>query len=145
MSLTAGVFRIGNDPAVRITTGGDPVINLSLAANYGRPGEDGKRPTQWYDASLWGKRAEALAPYLKKGDRIYVVMNDVHIETYQKNGQDVPKLVAKINDVELIGSGERQQTGTSTGSQQADYAAASGGTARRPVNSVNDLDSDLPF
>ena len=142
MSLTTGVFRIGNDPTVRITPGGDPVINLSLATNYGRPGEDGKRPTQWYDASLWGKRAESLAPYLKKGDRIYVEMKDVHIETYQKNGADVPKLVSKITEVELIGSGERQQTGTST--QRAEYAAASGGGA--PANTtVNDLSDDIPF
>lgn len=143
MSKTDGVFRIGNDPVLRIA-GNDPVINLSLATNYGKPDQDGKRATQWYDAALWGKRAEALAPYLKKGDRIYVVMNEVHIETYQKNGQDVPKLVAKITDVELIGSGDRQQNGTST--ERADYAAAkSGSTTRAPVNSVNDLDSDLPF
>lgn len=138
MSQTVGVFRIGNDPTVRVTPGGDPVINLSLATNYGKPGQDGKRPTQWYDASLWGKRAESLAPYLKKGDRIYVVMNEVHIETYQKNGADVPKLVGKIIEVELIGSGNSQQSGTQT--QQADYAAARNGTM-----TVNDLDDDIPF
>lgn len=143
MSQTVGVFRIGNDPAVRITPGGDPVINLSLATNYGKPGQDGKRPTQWYDASLWGKRAESLAPYLKKGDRIYVVMNEVHIETYQKNGADVAKLVGKITEVELIGSGNSQQTGTRT--EPAEYAAASTGSAQRQPASVNDLEDDIPF
>ena len=145
MSLTAGVFRIGNDPTVRITTGGDPVINLSLATNYGKPGEDGKRPTQWYDASLWGKRAESLSPYLKKGDRIYVEMKDVHIETYQKDGATIPKLVAKITEVELIGSGDRQQTGASTSTSRAEYAAASTGSSAPATTTVNDLTDDIPF
>jgi single-strand DNA-binding protein len=41
------------------------VANVSLAFTYGKKGDDGKRPTQWVDASLWGQRAESLAPYIK--------------------------------------------------------------------------------
>ena len=58
MAHLAGVFRIGRDAEVRHTAKGDSVANLSLAYNYGQKGSDGKRPSQWIDGSLWGKRAD---------------------------------------------------------------------------------------
>ena len=62
--------RIGRDVELRYTPSGDAVCNIALAVDYGRKGQDGKRPTQWYEVSLWGKRAEALQPYLLKGGMI---------------------------------------------------------------------------
>ena len=62
-----GLARIGKDAEVRFTPSGAAVANVSLAFTYGKKGDDGKRPTQWVDASLWGQRAESLAPYIKKG------------------------------------------------------------------------------
>ena len=59
-----GLARIGKDAEVRFTPGGTAVANVSLAFTYGKKSDDGKRPTQWVDASLWGQRAESLAPYI---------------------------------------------------------------------------------
>ena len=56
-----GLARIGRDVELRTTQSGETVAGLSLAFSFGKKGADGKRPTQWVDASLWGKRAEALA------------------------------------------------------------------------------------
>ena len=68
MAHITGAFRLGRDAELRYTPGkNEPVINLALAFNWGQKGEDGNRPSQWIEASLWGKRAEALAPYLLKG------------------------------------------------------------------------------
>ena len=69
-----GLARIGKDAEVRYSPNGDAIANLSLAFTYGKKGTDGKRPTQWVDATLWGKRAESLAPYLKKGGQIVVYL-----------------------------------------------------------------------
>ena len=81
-----GLARIGRDVEIRHTAGGDAVASLSLAFTYGRKGEDGKRPTQWVDASIWGKRAEALAQYLTKGSLVAVTLEDVavQIDLYQR-------------------------------------------------------------
>ena len=96
------VFRIGNDAEIRFTPKGDAVLNLSLAYNYGRKGDDGKRPTQWVEGSLWGKQAEALQPYLLKGSQIGATLDDLHIEIYEgKNGAG-HKLVGRIINVELV-------------------------------------------
>jgi single-strand DNA-binding protein len=79
MILTA-LARLGRDAEVRHTPKGEAVANLALAINYGRKGSDGNRPTQWVEASLWGARAESLAPHLMKGKLLYVVIEEPHIE-----------------------------------------------------------------
>lgn len=105
-------FRIGNDPKIRFTKNGDAVLSLSLAYNYGRKGEDGKKPTQWLDASLWGKQAEALAPYLQKGGHIVASVDDLHIEEYEgKNGAG-HKLSGRVAAIEFVGSKELTGRGT---------------------------------
>ena len=105
-----GLGRIGRDVELRYTANNDAVANVSLAFNYGRKGEDGKRPTTWVEASLWNKRAEALAPYLLKGQQVYVIIDDAHTEEYQrKDGGTGTKLVGTIQSIELASSGQQQQ------------------------------------
>ena len=97
-----GLARLGRDAEIRTTSQGESVATLALAFSYGRKGSDGNRPTQWVDAALWGKRAEALAPYLLKGGLVSVSLEDVHIETFEgKNGpgfnaQDLTRQVERL-------------------------------------------------
>ena len=103
--ISIGLARIGNEPVLRHTASGDAVIDLNLSVNYGRKGPDGKKPTQWIKASLWGKRAESLAPYLVKGQQVMVNLSDVHVELYEKkDGTAGASLVAKISEIEFAGS-----------------------------------------
>lgn len=100
-----GLAKIGRDVETRQTPSGETVANVSLAFSYGRKGEDGKRPTQWVDASLWGQRATALAPYLKKGGSVSVTLEDVAIQTFAKgDGTQGTKLVGRIAQIELASS-----------------------------------------
>lgn len=144
-----GLARIGRDAEIRYTQGGDAVASLSLAFSYGRKGDDGKRPTQWVDASLWGKRAEALAPYLKKGGLVSVSLEDVHTEVYQGKHGEATKLVARVVDLELAGSGERQQAAPpaqAPARQQQQRPAQPQRPAPAPQSSgFDDLDNDIPF
>ncbi len=108
MILTA-LARLGRDAELRFTQKGDPVCELALAVNYGRKGDDGNRPTQWISASLWGQRAESLAPHLSKGKLLYVVIEEPHIETYEgKNGAG-SKMVGRIVSLEFAGGGQQQE------------------------------------
>lgn len=134
-----GLARIGRDAEVRFLPKGDAVVNLSLAFSYGRKGEDGKRPTQWVDATLWGDRAQALAPYLLKGGLVVATLDDVHIETYQgKNGEGT-KLVGRVADIELAGGNDRQEQKPAAPAQR---------TAPKPVaasSGFDDMSDDIPF
>lgn len=138
-----GLARLGRDAEIRYTQGGDAVASLSLAFSYGRKGDDGRRPTQWVDGSLWGKRAEALAPYLTKGSLVVITLEDVHIETYQGKNGEGHKLAGRVIDLELAGGGERQdapaqQRAAPQRTQPAPRQAA-------PAMAFDDMADDVPF
>lgn len=129
-----GLARIGREVEVRYTTGGEAVANISLAFTFGKKGADGNRPTQWVDASLWGSRAETLAPYLKKGAQIVAYLDDVSIKEYTKRGgTQAPKMVARIVDLELIRSNEASEPAPAPTLQPKQSAGVEG------------MDDDIPF
>lgn len=130
--------RIANDPIIRNTQDGTPVIGLSLPCEYGRKGQDGKKPTQWVDASLWGKQAEALAPYLVKGQFVAFTLDDVHIEEYQSGGTTRSKLVGRVSHIKLVG-------GKPEGQQSAPKPQTSGQSARNAPDASDPWDQDIPF
>jgi single-strand DNA-binding protein len=133
-----GLARIGKDAEVRYTPGGAAVANVSLAFSYGKKGDDGKRPTQWVDASLWGQRVESLAPYLTKGKQIVAYLEDVHIQTYTKgDGTQASKMAARIADLEFVAGGEQAESQPKPQPKpQAAPAQDSG---------FDDMDGDIPF
>lgn len=129
------LFRVGNDPQVRFTQGGDAVMSLSLAYNYGRK-VDGKKPSQWIDASMWGKQAEALQPHLGKGMKVVCTIDDLHIEEYEgKNGKG-HKLVGKIVGFDFA-DGKQSEGGNQPARQPAKPAGGASG--------FDDMDDDIPF
>lgn len=134
-----GLTRLGQDAELRYTQNSDPVANLSLAFNYGRKDQSGKQPTQWVDASLWGKRAEALTQYLTKGSAVVVTLSDVHIEEFQRrDGSPGSKLVGRVDDLEFAGGGKE-------GGQQSQQQAAPPAQQGPQSGGADSEDSDIPF
>lgn len=136
MPTLFGLARVGRDAELRTTPGGDAVLNVSLAFNYGKKDvATGKRPSQWLDASMWGKRAEMMAQYLLKGTAVSVVIEDAHIETFARaDGTQGTKLVGRIGHLDLASGGEK--------------AAAPPPPPPPPPRSsatFADMDDDVPF
>jgi single-strand DNA-binding protein len=147
--MFSNLFTLGRDAEVRYTQSGDPVATLSLAYNYGRKGQDGRMPTQWVEAALWGKLAESLQPYLLKGGKVYADLDDVHIEEYQaRDGATKAKLVAKIANIKLAGSrqeaAEQQQTYAEP-QRPAPTAQKPRQAAQKPVAAADLEDDTIPF
>ncbi|WP_295487920.1 single-stranded DNA-binding protein [uncultured Pseudomonas sp.] len=147
MALLLGAARIGNEPSIRYTTGNNPqaVLELDLPFNYGRKDQQtGKRPTQWVQATLWGARAEALAPYLTKGQWVNVALSDAHIEEYQRNGGGQgAKLVARITEIELIGDAPQGQQQRQQPQQQS--RPQSQQRPQQQPQGDDQFDDDIPF
>ena len=139
--IITGLARIGRDAEIRHIGGGDAVCNISLAFNYGKKDGDGKRPTQWIEASLWGKRAEALAQYLTKGTAVDVVLSEPHIETFQGKNGEGHKLVGRVVEIELAGGGQR----TEGGSAPANRPAQQQRPAAPSPGDFNDFEDNIPF
>ncbi len=63
--------RVGADPELRSTKSGTAVVQLRLATDrYSKSNETTE--TDWHSVVWWGKTAEAVAQYVRKGDRVHV-------------------------------------------------------------------------
>jgi single-strand DNA-binding protein len=141
--LITGITRLGRDAELRYLPDGTAVINLALAFNYGAKAADGTRPTQWIDAALFGKRAEALKPHLLKGSTIGVTLSDPHIETFaRRDGTRGEKLVGRILDLEFAGGQRPTQDAAPPASQTQPAPAATNATS---AAGFADFDDDVPF
>ncbi len=134
-----GLARLGRNFEVR-SAGGESVGDLSLAFTRRVKGE---KLTDWVEATLWGKRCEALAPYLKKGGLVAVTLDDLHVETYQGRNGEGHKLAARVIDIELAGGGDKQNIASYQAPRQ-------GALMKEPAtpasNTLYDLDDDsIPF
>lgn len=147
--IISGVGRLGRDGELRYTPNGIAVVNLAIAFNYGQKQDDGNRLSQWIECALWGKQAEALAQYLKKGNQVSVTAADPHIEFFQRTDlTQGTKLVANIINIELIGSkkeeAEPKENTNSAQNKQSAPQQNSGSTPPVPPN-YDYFDDDIPF
>jgi single-strand DNA-binding protein len=150
---SSGLFRIGRDAETRFLPDGTAVCNVSLAFNYGKKGQDGNRPSQWIDASIFGARAETLGPMLLKGSQHVFHLSDAHIETYRKaDGSEGFKMAARVDDVELTDRRDAQQAPQQRQQPQAaprqapPQRQAAPAPSQRPGSGFDDLDDDMiPF
>lgn len=64
----------GSDPELRFTPAGQAVCSFSLATNRQYTNGNGEKikETVWFRISCWGKLAEIVNQYVKKGSKVYV-------------------------------------------------------------------------
>jgi single-strand DNA-binding protein len=146
-----GICRLGRDAETRYTPSGEAVCGFSAAFDYGRK-EGDRRPTQWVEFTLWGKRAEALSEHLLKGTQLFIVAGDVHVETYEKrDGGSGVKLVAKVEDLQFAGSrgdregGEQRQAAPAPAPRAAAPAPRPAAKPSSGGTGFDDMDDDIPF
>lgn len=144
------------DCEVRYLPSGEPVANLNLAYDWGtQKNENGYLPSQFIEGALWGKRAESLREYLVKNTKLFLVIEDPHIETFTKSDHtDGHKLTGRIGSLEFAGSGQQnsdQDAGSNHGnqsagrSQQQRQASQNRHSPRPSGGGVADLDDDIPY
>lgn len=79
---------LGQDPELKVITGGQAVLNLRLATTESYVDKQNQRQerTDWHTIVVWGKRAEALSKILKKGGQLFVE-GRIQTRSYEKNGE----------------------------------------------------------
>lgn len=120
--------RVGQDPELRHTAAGTAVVNFSLADT---DVWDEKEETTWHRCFLFGKAAEIVAQYVKKGDMFFVQGRTVQRKFTDKNGQERTSHEVKVKDFAFVGGGNRD--------------AQSGGDNEPQMRPRDDLDDDIPF
>ena len=98
---------LGADPELRMTAAGQAILKLRLACTESymdKQSNERKERTEWISCTLWGKRGEALAKFLKKGSQVYVE-GSLRTTSYEKNGEK--RYSTDINVTEIIVCGGR--------------------------------------
>ena len=134
------VGNLGADPDLKYAASGAAVANISVATseqwkdkNTGNKQEH----TEWHRVVFFGKLAEIVGEYLRKGSKVYV---EGRLQTRKWQGQDgvdrySTEIVAK--EMQMLDS-----KGSSSGGQQSQ---PSGGGAPPMSESGGDFDDDIPF
>lgn len=96
--------RVGRDPEMRTTANGTSVLNFPVADSKKVQGNE---ITTWFDCSLFGGRAEKLAPYIRKGEQISV-SGSIELQKWTgQDGTEKSKIALTVSDVALV-SGQSQ-------------------------------------
>lgn len=134
------IGNLGRDAEMRYTPGGAAVSTLNLATTEVFKDREGqkKEDTQWHRVILWGKTAEALNDYLKKGKQIYVEGKLQTRKWKDKDGNDKYTTEIKGDRVVLLGGGNN-------GGPTGDAHLRDEDVGREPHNAnISEADDD-PF
>lgn len=132
--------RLGRDPEVRTTNTGTPVMSLNVATNSGY-GEN--KTTTWVRASMFGARAEKLAPMLAKGSQV-MLTGEMSLREYTTQaGEARTSLELRVSDLVFAGSkpdaAERQEPTRAAATRRRKPADP------QPQADQAEFDDDIPF
>ncbi|MCF6311519.1 MAG: single-stranded DNA-binding protein [Verrucomicrobiales bacterium] len=125
------VMLMGNltrDPEVRYTPKGTAVTDLGLAINrnYTTDGGEKREETTFVDITFWGRQAETLGQYMKKGRPLYVE-GRMQLDTWddKTTGQKRSKLKVVGENFQFLGG--RDDNGGGGGYQSGGQPSGGGG------------------
>lgn len=99
------IGNLGMDPEVKILESGKSLARISLATHesYRNSSGDKVKETQWHNLVAWGKTAEFVKKYLKKGNEI-AVEGKILSRSYQdKEGNKRYVTEILVNELLILG------------------------------------------
>lgn len=142
MSINSWTFSgfVGADAELRRTQAGEPVLSFRVPSTSGF---GDREKTAWVDCSLWGKRGESLAQYIRKGSKVTVI-GELALEEYTKrDGTPGAKLAVKVDKIDLPA---RSDSASAGGGGGQDYGAETSKPAAKSKPSFDQsLDDEIPF
>ncbi len=150
------VLLMGNltrDPEVRYTPKGTAVAELGIAVNRIYSGENGEKREEvtFVDVTVWGRTAENVGEYLKKGRPVFIE-GRLQLDSWEdkQSGQKRNKLKVVADNVQFLGSprGGAGGGGPEEGDQAPRSRSSSGAPSSAPPKnapSAEPDDDEIPF
>ena len=153
------VGNLGRDPETRYMPSGDAITNIAVATTDSwkdKASGEKKEQTEWHRISAFGKLAEIMGQYLKKGSQVYIEGSLRTRKYTDKDGIERYATEIRADTMQMLGSRQgmggsapaddsygsapapRQSTGGSGG-------APRGAPASKPAPNFSDMDDDIPF
>ncbi len=143
------IGNVGSDPEIRATSSGARVAKVSLATNRSfqdRTGQQQER-TEWHRLTFFGRLADIVEQYVKKGDRLYAEGRIEYSQTQDEQGNTRYWTDVVVNEMVMLGStgaeggGYGGGGGNYGGGGDAPGGAPQGGGGKP----LSEPDDDLPF
>ena len=89
---------LGADPELKMLPGGNAVLKLRVATNESWQDKEKNRQerVEWHRVTLFGRRAEGLAKFARKGMKVFVDGRN-QTSTYEKDGQKRSTTTSRVS------------------------------------------------
>lgn len=135
MNVFNGIGRLTKDVDLRYSQAGTAVARFSIAINRPFKNQNGEQEVDFINCIAFGKRAETIAQYVKKGHRIGIT-GSVQTGSYEKEGRTIYTTDINVSDFTFLES--RQQPKQ----QRIDNMNKN---LQQNAQKIDVDDSDLPF
>ena len=145
------VGNLGRDPETRYLPSGEAVTNISVATTSSwkdRASGEKKEETEWHRVSAFGRLAEIMGEYLKKGSQVYIEGQLRTRKWQDKEGKDRYTTEIRADVMQMLGSraGAGEPRGEPRGeSAPRGDATKAGAPAKKPAGKFDDMEDDIPF
>ena len=151
------IGRLGRDPEVRYTQGGQAVANFSLATSERWKSKSGDKEerTEWHRVVAWGRQAELVGEYLSKGRQVFIEGRLQTRDWEDKEGHQRRTTEIVANDIQFLdskgGGGGNFGNGGSSGSAGGGSSDSAGGGSSdsagggSPAPGGPPPEDDIPF
>jgi len=96
------IGRLGTDPELKYTPSGKAYakFNLATTERWKKDGEKQEK-TEWHKIVSWGKLAEIMGEYLKKGSQVYLE-GKLQTRIWEKEGQKQYITEIVVDNMEML-------------------------------------------
>lgn len=135
INTVAVAGRLVRDADLKYTNSGTAICEFSIANNYSiKRGDQWEEAVNYFDCTLFGRRAEALHKHLAKGKQV-AVSGELQQQRWETDGQKRSRVKIMVRNLQLLG-GSRDGGDSGTGGS---YDANTTG------GSSTDFEDDVPF
>ena len=148
------IGNLGNDPEVRYGASGNAVANISLATTESWRDKDSgeqQEKTEWHRVVFFGKLAEIVGEYLKKGRQVYVEGRLQTNKWQDKEGNDRYTTQIVANEMQMLGSKDNNlnnqgfSPSNSTASAEEEKQPEEKKQSASIESTMDNFDEDIPF
>ncbi|SEH06502.1 single-stranded DNA-binding protein [Candidatus Venteria ishoeyi] len=101
-----GIGRLGKDPELKTMPNGNTVVNFTMATSQkwkDKQSGEWQEKTQWHNLSAFGKLAEIIGQYLKKGSQVYIEGELQYRKYTDKNGNERWATDIIVKEMQMLG------------------------------------------
>jgi len=143
---------VGKDPEIKSTPSGTMIANLTLATSdrFQDQGGNWQDRTEWHNLKAFGRTAEIVRDYVKKGHKLFIE-GKISTSSWddKETGQKRYRTEIIVNDLSLLSGRDDAGSGSSPYSRQS--GSSGNFDQRQPANqddyaqSAEISDDDIPF